>query len=159
MMWGHKIFFNKIQNFQFFFSSQFSMITRKIKIGKIWNLVFLSIQPIPDIPLRVLEPGDTLDKHAKRILIYIHPPHIICRGCLKELYFEWNPPCHHLYPICNLFATTSWLPNLNYQLDNLMVANHQSTTPQPKLIATTSLVEASFISNPDRYKPFDHFAW
>ena len=24
-------------------------ITRKIKIGKIWNLVFLSIQPIPDL--------------------------------------------------------------------------------------------------------------
>ena len=30
----------------------FFCITRKIKIGKIWNLVFLSIQPIPDLPCR-----------------------------------------------------------------------------------------------------------
>ena len=30
----------------------FFCITRKIKIGKIWNLVFLPIQPIPDLPCR-----------------------------------------------------------------------------------------------------------
>ena len=39
----------------------------------------------------------------------------ICWGSLMRLYFEWNPPCHHLYLSSILFASkTVWEGNEAY---------------------------------------------
>ena len=90
---------NNCKKYTFPFSDQTWYFYCTLKLLRYSNLLFIYFPP------RVLEPGGTLKKQAKRLLFYIQPPHFICRGCLKEPNFEWNPLCRHLYPICNLFVT------------------------------------------------------
>ena len=53
-----------IENWQFLLQKWPKMtITQKIKIGKIWNLIFLSIQPIPDLSC-------TLDHFWKKYMTF-----------------------------------------------------------------------------------------
>ena len=89
----HRVNNNNCEKYTYSFGSQTWYFYRTLKLLRYSNLLLINIPP------RVLEPGGTLEKHAKRLLFYMHTLHIICRGCLKELYFEWKPPCRHLHQL------------------------------------------------------------
>ena len=57
----------------------------------------------------------------------MHPSHIICRGCLIELYFEWNPPCRHLYLSSILFGARHVVANSRYRINYFLIKVYEWT--------------------------------
>jgi len=43
--------------------------------------------------------------HGRRCTLRLRGKVAPCLSALRELYFEWNPPCRHLYLIYNLFVS------------------------------------------------------